>query len=99
VNLVQGLAAVLSPPLPAPSSSPTQIADYDFGLWATNLAALLPGATANVICNGATPPVNCTITITWSENPVAMTQQEAQQSAATPVAAFNNPSYTLDVEP
>jgi type IV pilus assembly protein PilV len=77
----------------------TEIADYDFGNWVNSLNGLLPGATATVVCSSATPPVNCTITISWSENPVAMTQQEAQQSAASPVAGFNNPSYTLDVEP
>ncbi len=83
--------------------TPTEIAEYDFGNWINNLAVaptgVLPGASATVTCNGATPPVNCTITITWSENPVAMTQQEAQQSAVAPVAGFNNPTYTLDVEP
>jgi type IV pilus assembly protein PilV len=103
VNLVQGLAAPLSPAVPAGTVTPTQIAAYDFGNWVTNLAVppngVLPGASATVSCNSATPPVNCTITITWSENPVAMTQQEAQQSAAAPVAGFNNPTYTLDVEP
>ena len=99
VNLVQGMTAVLSPPIPAPSASPTAIAEYDFGTWATNLTALLPGANAQIICNNATPPANCTITISWSENPVAMTQQEAQQSSTTPLADFNNPQYILDVEP
>jgi type IV pilus assembly protein PilV len=81
----------------------TQIAEYDFGNWINNLAVppsgVLPGASATVTCNSATPPVNCTITITWTENPVAMSQQEAQQSATTPLAGFNNPTYTLDVEP
>jgi type IV pilus assembly protein PilV len=83
--------------------TPTEIAEYDFGNWINNLAVppsgVLPGASATVSCSAATPPVNCTITITWSENPVAMTQQEAQQSATNPVAGFNNPTYTLDVEP
>jgi type IV pilus assembly protein PilV len=80
--------------------TPTQIAEYDFGTtWINSLNGLLPGATATVTCNSATPPVNCTITISWSENPVGMTQQESQYSAATPVTGFNNPSYTLDVEP
>jgi type IV pilus assembly protein PilV len=98
-NTVTGLAVALPPVLPPASSSPTTIAEYDFGNWVTNLAQLLPGANATVSCSGATPPVNCTITISWSENPVALTQQEAQQSAVTPLTGFNNPSYTLDVEP
>jgi type IV pilus assembly protein PilV len=77
----------------------TEIAEYDFNNWGNSLVQILPGAQATVACNGATPPVNCTITITWTENPVAMTQQEAQQSAGNPVEGFNNPTYTLDVEP
>jgi type IV pilus assembly protein PilV len=83
--------------------TPTQIAEYDFGSWINNLAVpptgVLPGASATVACSNATPPVNCTINITWSENPVALTQQEAQQSATNPVEGFNNPTYTLDVTP
>jgi type IV pilus assembly protein PilV len=83
--------------------TPTEIAEYDFGNWINGLAVppggVLPGASATVTCNGATPPVNCTITITWAENPVALTQQEAAQSAAAPVTGYNNPTYTLDVEP
>ena len=83
--------------------SSTEIAEYDFGNWINNLAVppsgVLPGASATVTCNSAAPPVNCTINITWTENPVALTQQEAQQSATTPLSGFNNPSYTLDVVP
>jgi type IV pilus assembly protein PilV len=79
--------------------TPTEIADYDFGNWVNNLTGVLPGANATITCNTATPPVNCQINITWTENPVALTQQEAQQSAATPLEGFNNPTYTLDVTP
>jgi type IV pilus assembly protein PilV len=99
VNTVTGLAVGLPPVIPPASSAPTTIAEYDFGNWVTNLAQLLPGVNATVSCSNATPPVNCTINITWSENPVALTQQEAQQSATNPVEGFNNPTYTLDVTP
>jgi type IV pilus assembly protein PilV len=79
--------------------TPTEIAEYDFGNWINNLTGVLPAANATVACSSATPPVNCTITITWTENPVALTRQEAQQSAVTPLEGFNNPTYTLDVTP
>jgi type IV pilus assembly protein PilV len=98
VNGVQGLA-----PNPAGNNcnqcTPAQIAGYDFLYWTQNLSGLLPGATANVSCSQANPPLNCTITISWVENVVGLTQQEAAQSTSTPVAGFNNPTYTLDVEP
>ena len=82
--------------------TPAQLAAYDLALWTSaqsGLAGLLPGAAATINCASATPPVNCTISITWIENAVAINQQEAAQNRAVPVAAFNNPTYTLDVEP
>jgi len=45
---------------------------------------------------GATPQ-SCNITITWTENIVAINKTEA--NAQNPNAAFANPSYTLYVEP
>jgi len=50
---------------------------YDFG-WA--LASFLPTSSTTVTCTAADTPVDCTITITWNENTVALTAQEASQS-------------------
>lgn len=100
VNGVQGVGA--APPANCNSCTPAQVAAFDLNTWSNSLAGMLPGATANISCPPGTPPVNCTITITWVENVVGMTAQESTQSAANPVAAlgtFNNPTYTLDVEP
>jgi type IV pilus assembly protein PilV len=100
VNGIQGVGA--APPASCNSCTPTQVAAYDLNTWSISLAGMLPGATANIACPPGNPPVNCTITITWVENVVGMTADESAQSAQTPVAAlgtFNNPTYTLDVEP
>jgi type IV pilus assembly protein PilV len=49
--------------------------------WGSTLASLLPAATASVSCNTADSPVDCTITITWTENAVALTTQQAGAAA------------------
>lgn len=101
-NGLQGIANNYPAGANCNQCSPTQIAGYDVGYWVNNLAAMLPGASATISCPPGAPPVNCTITITWVENVVGLTAQESAQSAANPVAAlgtFNNPTYTLDVEP
>jgi type IV pilus assembly protein PilV len=97
VNGVQGVGTVA--PAACNQCTPGQVAALDLNTWTASLAGFLPGATAAISCPAGNPPVNCTITITWVENAVAMTKQEAAQTAAVPVAAFNNPTYTLDVEP
>jgi type IV pilus assembly protein PilV len=65
--------------------------------WGSSLASLLPAATATVSCNNADSPVDCNITILWTENAVALTTQEA--SAASTTAAIQQVSYTLYVIP
>ena len=61
--------------------------------WGSGLASLLPAAFAQVTCNSTDSPVDCTITITWTENAVAINKQ---QSAA---AAIQNVQYILYVIP
>ncbi len=74
------------------------VASYDLQQWANALNNLLPNVTAVVSCPaGQTPPLGCTIQISWSENAVAINSQEA--SASTTAAAFQIPTYTLYVEP
>jgi type IV pilus assembly protein PilV len=65
--------------------------------WSSSLASLLPAATASVSCNNTDSPVDCTITISWSENAVALTSQEA--SVAATVSAIQQVQYTLYVVP
>jgi type IV pilus assembly protein PilV len=49
--------------------------------WGSTLASLLPAATATITCSNADSPVDCTITITWTENAVALTTQQAGAAA------------------
>lgn len=80
------------------------LAASDLNNWATNLAQVLPNDAATVQCNTSTP-LECSITIQWSEQAVAMYSGQGQ-SASTPTtetagtsAAIQNPTYTLYVEP
>ncbi len=76
----------------------TQLASYDLEQWATALNYLLPNVTAKISCPAdQTPPLSCTILISWSENAVAINSQEA--TASTTTEAFQTPTYTLYVEP
>ena len=81
---------------PAAPCSVSNLAAYDLQVWATALNTMLPNETATIVCSNLTP-ISCTVTITWSENAVAVNVQEA--AAANPAAAFQNPSYTLYIEP
>jgi type IV pilus assembly protein PilV len=75
-----------------------QMAGYDLQRWAASLGALLPNDPATVICTTVVGvPVTCTIQISWAEKAVAVNQQEASQAGQN--AQFQNPTYTLYVEP
>jgi type IV pilus assembly protein PilV len=85
--------------------TPNQLAAYDMQSWATALKALLPSDQATIVCQStaAPTPVTCTVTITWTENLVAVNSQEVtaanQAAAANSPAALQLPSYTLYIEP
>jgi type IV pilus assembly protein PilV len=84
-----------------------QVAAYDVNSWAAALKGLLGNSDqATISCVNPAPvntPVTCTVTITWSENQVALNSQEAAASnaavAANSPAALQLPSYTLYIEP
>jgi type IV pilus assembly protein PilV len=91
--------------------APSALAAYDLGFgatsWAASLQSLLGASDSAVIaCVNPAPantPVTCTVTITWSENQVALNTQEAAAAnaavAANTPAALQLPSYTLYIEP
>jgi type IV pilus assembly protein PilV len=80
------------------------LAAYDLNAWATALQAALPNDVATVQCN-TTTPLECSIQIQWSEQAVAMYSGQAQSAStatsetAGTTAAFENPTYTLYVQP
>lgn len=80
------------------------LAAYDLNTWATGLSQTLPNDVATITCNAATP-LACSIQIQWSEQGVAMNSAQglsastATSETAGTAAAFQNPTYTLYVEP
>jgi type IV pilus assembly protein PilV len=82
--------------LPAPCN-PAQLAAYDLHTWANGLNALLlnssPVTTIN--CPTGTTPINCVVTVTWSEKSVNLNSQSSANTTATTFA----PTYILYVEP
>ena len=83
-------------------TNPGQLAAFDLALWANSLSALLPNPTATIQCIdtvAVTLPTSCTIQISWSENAVAVTQQQAQYQEANAPLQLQQPTYLLYVEP
>ena len=99
-NLATSIGA---PPTCTSTTTPCSVTDmaaYDLGQWALALNSILLNHNYTALINcGITSPQSCNITITWSENTVAMNTTEASAQVSNPNAAFANPSYTLYVEP
>jgi type IV pilus assembly protein PilV len=79
------------------SCTPTVLAEYDLQQWVAALDQILPNPTATIACSNATLPTSCTIQISWSENAVAINSTEASNVSSN--ETFQNPTYTLYVEP
>ena len=58
------------------------LAGADLYDWGQSLAGFLPSATATVTCNRADTPVDCRILISYFENTVSMTSQQASAAVA-----------------
>jgi type IV pilus assembly protein PilV len=87
----------------AAACAAVDLASYDLQSWANALNSLLPDDQATVGCNQATP-LECTITIQWSEQAIGLhtAQVQAASTPANETAAnttIQNPTYTLYVEP
>jgi type IV pilus assembly protein PilV len=83
-------------------TTPVDLAGSDLYDWSQGLGSLLPNATATVTCNNAVLPVDCVITILWTENAVSLNAQEASAATSngtTAVATFQQVSYVLAVVP
>lgn len=97
-NLATALAAAPDCTSAATPCTVANMAAYDLQEWAKVLNPMLFNYTALINC-GTVTPVSCIINMTWSENAVAINAQEAAAQAANANASFENPSYTLYVEP
>jgi type IV pilus assembly protein PilV len=78
--------------------TPANLAAYDVQAWATSLGQIVPAALASVTCDLTTPPMNCTIQITWQEN-VTSTSNTTAAATSSGANLLNSPQYTLYVEP
>ncbi len=58
------------------------LAGADLYDWGQTLAGFLPSATATVTCNRTDTPVDCRILISYLENTVSMTSQQASAAVA-----------------
>jgi len=100
---VSGATVTGLPDSPAPLCEQTggaacdapHLASYDLQQWATSLNSLLPADTATVSCNTSTP-VECLITIAWTEQAVAINSAQASTGANSKIT---NSTYKLYVEP
>ena len=96
VGAVGGTASCqLGAPNTSAPCTPQQLATYDLQVWAQGLNQLLPNANGSVNCQVSGAVETCTITITWSENTVAI-NANANNVAAS---GINNPTYVVFVEP
>jgi type IV pilus assembly protein PilV len=78
----------------ASACTSAQIAGFDLQAWATSLQNSLPGTAATISCPTNSSPVNCNITISWSEQTVGINQQSSAQATAV-----KQISYQEFVEP
>jgi type IV pilus assembly protein PilV len=84
----------------AGSCSNTSMAGYNLNQWGLSLLNLLPNYFTSIACSTTGLPVTCTITVTWSENAVAINEQQtSDNSNAGDITALNLPTYTLFVQP
>lgn len=69
----------------AGACTPAGMAGYDLKAWGANLATLLPSGQATVACTGptATTPNVCTISVSWTEQNVALHNQNNASTTST----------------
>ena len=82
-----------------PAAHALGLAASDIWDFSQSLASFLPTSTTTVTCNENDRPVDCTISITWNENTVAMTTQEAAQTAKPGSTGSVPVNFTLFVVP
>ena len=87
-------AANVVPTCPGTVGAQT-LAGFDLTRWSATVSPLLPNAVTTITCQGATPPNSCIIQMTWTEQ----TANSATGANGVNTVAFENPTYTLYVEP
>jgi type IV pilus assembly protein PilV len=81
---------------------PLNLAADDLARWNNVLAGLLPNPVTTITCQPQinTSPTACTIQIVWNETAVSVNaQQVSDQQTNSGASVFEQPTYTLYVEP
>lgn len=79
-----------------PGTAGAQIlAGFDLIRWNATVNPLLPNALTTITCQGATPPNSCIIQMSWTEQ----VSDKATGANGVNLTKFENPTYTLYVEP
>lgn len=80
--------------------APVQMAGYDLKQWGAAIASLLPAGIGNVKCSlVGTNPISCVITISWTENNVALNQASGTETGALASGTNVTQSYSVVVQP
>jgi type IV pilus assembly protein PilV len=105
--LVQGTGACIVTTVSAVPKCPgtagaLTLAGFDLARWAAALTGLLPNATTQITCQGATPPQSCVIQMSWSEQTGTINSSETAVAIVDPAlngGGANLDYYTLYVQP
>jgi type IV pilus assembly protein PilV len=80
--------------------TPVQMAGYDLKQWGAEIASLLPAGTGNVKCAlVGTNPITCVITISWTENNVALNKVSGTETGTLASGTTVTQSYSVVVQP
>lgn len=80
--------------------TPVQMAGYDLKQWGQEIADLLPAGTGNVKCSlVGTNPISCVITISWTENNVALNKASGTETGALASGTTVTQGYSVVVQP
>lgn len=77
-----------------------QMAAYDLSWWGLDLANQLPGGVGQVQCSNTTGlPVSCLISISWTENNVALNKKTGTETGDLATGQQKTQTYTMVVQP
>ncbi len=79
-NATVDVTALSSAPTSCAPCTVTQMAAYDLQNWAQALGQVVPAAATAINCSVASPPLSCTIQITWVENVTSINTSSGRDS-------------------
>ena len=70
-----------------------QMALYDVYYWGTSVANTLPTGTGTISCSAASLPVICTLTMSWSEKNIALSNATGSESGVLATGTVQTHNY------